>query len=704
MNLNIRSKLVLSTVLPVLLVYAVLFWLGVSQVRAHLSADSQQWLLEHARYQATRLALALSQLPALAEDLGDMMLADYDRAQTLLHAHLIDGLRRAPLASAAAIALHSPPRGALLRRGDPTARPLQQDDLGPSDSIPGWQIKGDRLRFRRPIYRRGEPVGESWVEVAVRDVYAELERGRDGTAAFFLSHADGTVLRAGDLAPQLQALAAQLPSDLPTDGVQVFSETPSNTNYWLVNVRLPDSPWRIIAVTDIETALLPARQRAAQMGLVLLFSLAALMAALGLAARRLTRPLETLDASVQQIARGDFSVAPHVTSNDELGDLAQAITRMARHIEDRERQLRISKQVLEQRVKDRTSALLESNNQLTHQIEETRRTEEALRRATEQAQQASRTKSEFLSNMSHELRTPLHGVLGYAQILRRDSQITPSQRESLNAIERCGQHLLTLINQILDLTKIEAGQVRMDIQTTDLRQLVADVRMIIAQRAANKGLELRFDIEPDLPQEVLTDGVKLKQILLNLLGNAVKFTPHGVITLTASLSKDRLVFEVADTGIGIPADKLDRIFDAFHQVQEGPAVDGTGLGLAINQRLIHLLGGESLRVASVPGKGSLFRFAIPYRSAVKSQSPAVPSATAEWPEALADVTAREITAAVDLGDIARLLEVADALSANPAAPRADVENMALMSRMFDFDGLRALSERLQQRSRAQADA
>jgi hypothetical protein len=133
-------------------------------------------------------------------------------------------------------------------------------------------------------------------------------------------------------------------------------------------------------------------------------------------------------------------------------------------------------------------------------------------------------------------------------------------------------------------------------------------------------------------------------------------------------------------------------------------VDGTGLGLAINQRLIRLLGGESLRVASVPGKGSLFRFAIPYRSAAKSQSPAVPSATAEWPEALADVTAREITAAVDLGDIARLLEVADALSANPAAPRADVENMALMSRMFDFDGLRALSERLQQRSRAQADA
>lgn len=124
MNLNIRSKLVLSTVLPVLLVYALLFWLGVSQVRAHLGADSQQWLLEHARYQAARLALGLSQLPALAEGLGDVMLADTDRSQALLYAHLIDGLRRAPLASAAAVALHSPARGALMRRGQRTGAAL----------------------------------------------------------------------------------------------------------------------------------------------------------------------------------------------------------------------------------------------------------------------------------------------------------------------------------------------------------------------------------------------------------------------------------------------------------------------------------------------------------------------------------------------------------------------------------------------------
>ncbi len=240
-----------------------------------------------------------------------------------------------------------------------------------------------------------------------------------------------------------------------------------------------------------------------------------------------------------------------------------------------------------------------------------------------------------------------------------------------------------------------------------------------------------MDVTPDLPQEILTDAVKLKQILLNLLGNAVKFTPHGVITLTASLSEDRLIFGVADTGIGKPADKLDRVFYAFHQVRDGQPVDGTGLGLATNQRLIRLLGGESLRVDSIPDKGGLFRFSIPYQTAaeatrivaehavpeaagrrrlppgiacaVKSQRTAAPSAMAERPEALANATAREITAAVDLSDMAQLLEVADALSANPAAPPADVENMALMSRMFDFDGLRALSERLQ-RSRAQAGA
>ena len=131
-----------------------------------------------------------------------------------------------------------------------------------------------------------------------------------------------------------------------------------------------------------------------------------------------------------------------------------------------------------------------------------------------------------------------------------------------------------------------------DLNAASLGTLLFDLLTAEEHEVDRVTRELRFDIEPDLPQEVLTDGVKLKQILLNLLGNAVKFTPHGVITLTASLSKDRLVFGVADTGIGIPADKLDRIFDAFHQVREGPAVDGTGLGLAITRKIVEDHHGE----------------------------------------------------------------------------------------------------------------
>jgi signal transduction histidine kinase/CheY-like chemotaxis protein len=588
----------------------------------------------------------------------------------------------------------------------------------------------------------------------------------------------------------------------------------------------------------------PARGEATLFAGGLLASLLAIVAIIGMAARQITRPLATLDATVQEISHGNFAVAPEVISDDELGGLARAIRRMAGHIAQRERQLRGSQQVLEQRVAERTSALRESNVRLTRQIEETRRTEDALRLANEQAQQASRAKSEFLSNMSHELRTPLHGVLGYAQILRRDTATSDSQRESLEAIERCGQHLLTLINDILDLTKIEAGQMQPEIQATDLGQLLEDVHMIVAQRAVAKGLELRLDLAGDLPRGILTDPVKLKQILLNLLGNAVKFTSHGVVTLSAAVSgPGQLGFEVADTGVGIPADKIGAIFDAFHQARQGQAIDGTGLGLAINQRLIGLLGGEALSVESSPGVGSRFRFRIPYqpvpaedlgqlrdgeagpaprrrlapgqactlmvvdglaenrnvvstllryagceveafagladatrrlrekafdlvlydvrlldarvaeavadlRSNAAFGVPKLAAVSAnvfpgadrsarqlgfdaflakpfgeeqllpligsllqvrfetrpadadvpthaEWPTELARATATRIRQAVDLGDVGSLFQLSEELAANPAAPRADVDNMALMARLFDFDGLRSLSERLQ---------
>jgi CheY-like chemotaxis protein len=205
-------------------------------------------------------------------------------------------------------------------------------------------------------------------------------------------------------------------------------------------------------------------------------------------------------------------------------------------------------------------------------------------------------------------------VLGNTQILLREAGTDPDTRTKLLAVERCGQHLLTLINQILDLAKVESGKPETRVQPTDLRRLLEDTLLIVTQGADAKGLELVFDIESGLPAQIATDRLKLKQILLNLLDNAIKFTNAGQITLRARpVGSDRVEFSVNDTGRGIPASETDKIFEAFHQSSDGLHVEGTGLGLTINRRLVSLIGGSELRIASTVDAGSRFWFDIPIR-------------------------------------------------------------------------------------------
>jgi PAS domain S-box-containing protein len=233
-----------------------------------------------------------------------------------------------------------------------------------------------------------------------------------------------------------------------------------------------------------------------------------------------------------------------------------------------------------------------------------------LRRAKDAAEAATRAKSEFLANMSHELRTPLNGVLGYSQLLQRDRTMNAGQRDALEAISRCGSQLLDLINDVLDLSKIEAGRLDIEEGLTDLEELVTDLNYVVGEAANRKGLKLTMSVGPDVPHLVVLDGRHLRQVLLNLLGNAIKFTESGNVQLLITVADERLAFEVTDTGVGIEPEALTEIFAAFAQTKTGAAAGGTGLGLAISNYLVTKMKGH-LKVESAIGKGSRFWFTLP---------------------------------------------------------------------------------------------
>ncbi len=239
---------------------------------------------------------------------------------------------------------------------------------------------------------------------------------------------------------------------------------------------------------------------------------------------------------------------------------------------------------------------------------ERHRSEAELRLAKDAAETASRAKSSFLANMSHELRTPLNAVLGYAQVLKRNAGLSPKQEKALDVIEQSGEHLLSLINEILDLAKIEAGTIEIHPAPFDLPGLLQGIADIMRARAEDRGLAFTGEWPLNLPAAVRTDEKRLRQVLMNLLDNAVKYTSEGGVALKVGPREGRLRFLVEDTGIGIHPEHLPRIFETFHQVRDPRTfVEGTGLGLAISKTLVSLLGG-TLDVSSTPGEGSRFWF------------------------------------------------------------------------------------------------
>ncbi|HTO09671.1 MAG TPA: ATP-binding protein [Myxococcota bacterium] len=270
------------------------------------------------------------------------------------------------------------------------------------------------------------------------------------------------------------------------------------------------------------------------------------------------------------------------------------------HLEDANAALVESERSLERKVHERTAELEESQR--------------ALARARDEALLANQHKSAFLANMSHELRTPLNAIIGFSEALlaKLFGELNPKQTEYLHDIHQSGQHLLALINDILDLSKIEAGKLELDATLVHLPTAIENALVLIRERAAHKGILLSSELSPALG-EVRADERKLKQVLINLLANAVKFTDAGGrVTVRAAAARDGVRVEVEDTGIGIAPEHQELIFEEFRQVHDPSArkQEGTGLGLALVKRLVALHGGQTW-VRSAPGRGSSFGFTIP---------------------------------------------------------------------------------------------
>lgn len=285
-----------------------------------------------------------------------------------------------------------------------------------------------------------------------------------------------------------------------------------------------------------------------------------------------------------------------IPARDEAGHIYRivGITRDITDARQAEEEIRKLNQDLERRVEERTSALVIARN------------------AAEAANQA---KSVFLANMSHELRTPLNAILGFAELMHRDERLQEEQRQNLDIIRRSGDHLLTLINDVLEMAKIEAGRVQLDEAPFDLGRLVRDITDMMLIRAREKGLRLLIDQASEFPRFITGDEARLRQVLINLLSNAVKFTQKGGVTIRLGTRENHishLVIEVEDSGPGIALEDQQRIFEPFVQLGEQGVNRGTGLGLTITRQFIRLMGG-TIQLDSVPGRGSLFHVELPLK-------------------------------------------------------------------------------------------
>ena len=546
---------------------------------------------------------------------------------------------------------------------DPRERPWYQLAVAQGQStwtdifvwVPEINMSIDTVQ---PVYDQGQLLGVLGVSLGLLDInqfLRQLDLGTSGQVFIiepatgklvasstesppYLTTADGTSAeRLGihsDQLPLLKAATQYLASqgnDLQQLGGILKPDCQIDGNrYFLQVTSLKDSiglDWVLIAVVPEADFMANIN---AHTRITLALMLAALLVAMvigWLTARWVTRPIAELIRSARELSqsRGYTSSLP-TTRVKEVQELSASFEHMAQD-------LQASFSLLEQKVEERTSDLAEAYQKLA--------------RAKEKAEMANQSKSRFIANMSHELRTPLNAILGFTQLMQRGPQVTPDQRYHLGIINRSGEHLLSLINNVLAISKIEAGHDRLVETALDLDRLLQTLEELFRLKANAKGLSLKVQQSPSLPRYIEADAGKLRQILMNLLSNAIKFTEQGGVVLRANLRSDPAAgntmatsqpsdfkggivegktsdtlwmrFEVEDSGPGIDRSHAGHLFKAFVQAEAGHhAQEGTGLGLAICQEYTRLMGGR-ITALEAPTGGALFRLDLPTRQARTEQ-------------------------------------------------------------------------------------